>query len=541
MKTNYIISLIAIIFIFIGCESLEDTYDEFLGDGKIHYVGQCTNIEIQPGWYRLKVKWEGNLDASIKTVKVSWQAENETTPHVRFIKALDASVNKNLKDSIYIENLTNSVYTVTVTNLTADSTESLAVPQYARPYTEEHEDLRTFSRGIINFYTVKDKLIVMLDEDNENLEEMVLSFWDKNGTKHTWDIKEHMNVEIGDWFYGYREYMFLLPEEKNINIDFEKPLLIDRKGYLNDCIDEITFTTDTLLLTERVWSANFNQWLRKNFGESYNESDIQSVKTIELDYNMSTLQDLFYFPNLRKVVLGKNRYVVEGYETENASTTDAYKALTTFKFFKEIYGEEFTIECYNQQYCLQSFLDRMLRFDAIDENIILKKGINDQIPPVIKPLDTSDWEATCSDTLFNGHKEKGVAYLLDNNPETYFEPNQTASTTVYEIEFDMKKLQRVHGIKVVQPAVITQTSIEYLISSMKIEVSSNGYDWENATYEDSGILIGNSPGETTYINIPEELQKDIRYIRLTVANKQVEVTSEGMPLFRLRLGDFIPY
>ena len=156
-------------------------------------------------------------------------------------------------------------------------------------------------------------------------------------------------------------------------------------------------------------------------------------------------------------------------------------------------------------------------------------------------MDTAGWVVTCSDTLFNGYKEKVVAYLLDNNAETYFEPNQTASTTVYEIEFDMKKLQRVHGIKVVQPAVMTQTSTDYLISSMKIEVSSNGYEWKNATYEDSGILIGDSPGETTYINIPEELQKEIQYIRLTIANKQVEVTSEGMPLFRLRLGDFIPY
>ena len=70
--------------------------------------------------------------------------------------------------------------------------------------------------------------------------------------------------------------------------------------------------------------------------------------------------------------------------------------------------------------------------------------------------------------------------------------------------------------------------------------SLDGYEWELATYED-GTNIGNSLGETTMIRIPEELQdRQIRYIRLTIANKAVG-TLDGRTTYSLRLGSFIPY
>ena len=83
-----------------------------------------------------------------------------------------------------------------------------------------------------------------------------------------------------------------------------------------------------------------------------------------------------------------------------------------------------------------------------------------------------------------------------------------------------------HGFKVMQPAPATATELVYLLHSLKIEVSNNGYSWEKATYEDGGIAIGNALGETTFINIPEEKQKPVRYIRLTMNNRQVRYTTD---------------
>ena len=42
-KLYYIAWLFAALFV-IGCEDLEDTYDEYAGDGMIRYVGKCSNV-----------------------------------------------------------------------------------------------------------------------------------------------------------------------------------------------------------------------------------------------------------------------------------------------------------------------------------------------------------------------------------------------------------------------------------------------------------------------------------------------------------------
>ena len=134
--------------------------------------------------------------------------------------------------------------------------------------------------------------------------------------------------------------------------------------------------------------------------------------------------------------------------------------------------------------------------------------------------------------------------------DTYFEPGLTGSATVIEVEFDMKEVRTLNGIKVVQPTTTLdpddsgteaefETFMSYLLNSLKVEVSTDGYTWEDATYETGGITIGNAPGEITFIELPEP--KQVQYIRFTVASQMVQSTREGVALFSLRLADFIPY
>ncbi len=540
-KWIHIIWILCALF-WVGCEDLEDTYDEYAGDGMIRYVGKCSNLEVQSGWNRLKVKWKGNLDAAIDKVKITWQAESDAEPHVRYVEPLRAAETDNFMDSIYLEGLSDAVYTITVSNVSVDSVESIAETAYARPYTASHEDLRTFTRGIVNFYVLGDKLAVFLDEDNENLKEVKLVFQGTDGEEHIWDIKEHMNLSV-DWFDMVREYAFLLPEEEGVGIDFTQPVVVKRRGNLEGCIDEITFEDMELPLDEEVWSASFSQWFVKNYGERTDEV-INSIETIELDYDVTTMQDLCYFPNLKKVILGKNRYMLDGYTDINVSTTDAYKGLMTLQFLKEMRG--ITVERYNQHYfgdiMGSPYIDFLAAYGKIDADLVTEKGNSNLTEmPVVEPLDTTGWVVTCSDTLYNGYKENGAAYLLDDNSQTYFEPGLTSSAQVIEVEFDMQEPTLIHGFKVVQPAPETQTDLEYLLASVKIEVSDNSIVWEDATYETGGILIGDAPGESSFIYIPEVLQRPVRYVRLTMANRQVNATSEGTILFSLRLADVIPF
>lgn len=559
-KLFYIIGLFTASFVM-GCEDMEDTYDEFSGDGPIRYLGKCMDVEVASGWERLRLCWKNNLDVAVKWTKITWQAENDKQPFVKFIERDAANIDTDLMDTIYLENLSDDIYTITVSNLSADSTESLVETVYARPYTSDHEDLRSFTRGITNFYRLGDKMVVILDESNENLKEMLLVFTGTDGQEHMWDIKEHMTDSIplmpGMEEYGYiaRESMQLLPEEEGLGIDFTKPLIVKRKGRLLSCIDDITFSDEVLPLNERILSVGFTQWLNRNYGPNWESMDLfNTLETIELDYDMSTFQDLFYFQNLKKVILGKNRFMVEEHTDENPSYTENYSGLMTLQFLKAT-RPGFTIERYNNQYfneVMESgvaegmpYLDALQMARVLDYSLLTNMqgyDANYQYMPVYTPLDTTGWKITCSDTTFNGYSKNGAAWLLDNDATTCFEPGQTLGVTIFEVEIDMQTPRVLHGFKVAQPAPETATKLAYLLPTLQIEVSINGYEWEPATYEEAGITIGDALGEITFIKIPEEYQsREVRYIRLTIANRHTSDISGGTPLYSLRLGDVVPY
>ena len=343
-----------------------------------------------------------------------------------------------------------------------------------------------------------------------------------------------------------RDYMFLLPEETGVGIDFSKPITIKRRGLLNGCIDEIEFKEETLDMNGRVWSTAFTRLMMKNYGADW-ENKVDQIETLELDYDMSTFRDLMYFPNLKKVILGKNRYMDEKYGSSHASITDEYMGLVTLQFLMKT-RKEFGVERYNKHYF---GINKKYSIDAIqlykkttklEENFSLTEmGVSNlNNKPGITPLDTTGWKVSCSDTLYSGYGEKGAAWLLDDDAYTYFEPGQTLGASIVEVKIDMQREQTVHGMKVMQYPRNDSGDGNYLLSSIKIEFSNDGYIWRSATDEDGAVTVGNAPGEETFIEIPEDKQKPVRYIRLTMGNQQVGTVS-GSPLFNLRLGSCMLY
>ena len=66
---KYIINLFAAAALLVGCgESLEDTYSDYAGDGKIRYVAKCTEVHATPGWERLLLEWI-NIQLKYLTIK----------------------------------------------------------------------------------------------------------------------------------------------------------------------------------------------------------------------------------------------------------------------------------------------------------------------------------------------------------------------------------------------------------------------------------------------------------------------------------------
>ena len=564
-KMYYMLGLL-VGFLVIGCnETLEETYDEYTKGGLIRYVGKCADVQVNSGWERLQVVWKNNIDAGVKRVKITWQSENENTPFVRYIDRSKVLDEENLMDTTYLEGLQDAVYTVRVSNVAADSSESLVEELYGRPYTYTHEDLRTFTRGIAAFGRMGGKLAVVLDQDNMNMEEAQLCYYELGKEEIcVWDMKEHMTDSLVYDYYGVldvklgRDYIFLLPEDPNAQIDFSKPLSIKRKGVLEGCIDEIIFQDEELNLSERIWSTDFSQLMLSAYGSDW-ESKVNDLKVLELDYDMTSFQDLMYFPALEKVVLGKNRYIPSLFASVYASATDEYVGLVMLSFLKET-RENFEVERYNQHYfgmypsLYMPYLDIYKSVGKVSQNLLIKEmgSVNLESEPHYVPLDTTGWEVTCSDTTHNGYKESGAAMLLFDGPrlvdgvekEVYFEPAQTIGASMVTVTFDMApdkddELKTVAGFKVGQPSRNELGDTEYLLSSLKIEFSTDGYNWTEATHTEGSATIGNCPGEETFISVPKELQTPVRFVRISMSNRNVGIAS-GQGLYTLRLGKFIP-
>lgn len=559
-KSIYTIGLFAAL-LTAGCsESLEETYDEFAGDGMIRYLGKCSEVSVNPGWERLQVTWKHNIDAGVKKVKITWSSDNGSGEV--FVDPCDPD-SGDLMDTIYIENLADAMYTVRVSNLSADNRESLVEEKYGRPYTYEHEDLRAFSRGITTFSRMGNKLMVALDQSNDNIKEMLLCFKDKGGVEHKWDMKEHSGDSLAYDYWGYkvslgRDYLFLLPDEEGVDIDFNQPITVQRKGKLEGCVDEIDFKDETLSLDERLWATDFTQLMIGQFGPNW-ESEVNNVETLDIDFDLNTLQDLMYLPNLKKVILGKNRYMDEKYVRNNHSNTDEYVGLVTLQFLKAT-RPEFTVERYNQHYFYQrdgfgsTFLEAYKKAGKLTDLVIEEKGNENLLAkPACTLLDTTGWEMTCSDTVYNGYKDNGVANLLFDGPrrfvdeywgdeyeeEVYFEPAETVGASVVSVTFDMKTPRRLDGFKVGQPTRNEKGDPDYLLQNIIVEFSNDGLTWTAANHTDGSFSIGNTPGEESYLVVPENLRTPVRYIRLRMSNRPIgEISS--MTKYCLRLGKFIP-
>lgn len=563
-KLYYAIGLFAVLFMT-GCsESLEETYDEFAGDGMIRYLGKCSNVEVNPGWERLQVVWKHNIDAGVKKVKITWQSDKGSGE--MFAEPCDPD-SEDLMDTVYIEHLADVMYTVRVNNVAADGRESLVEEKYGRPYSFDHEDLRSFSRGVTAFSRMGDKLAVVLDQSNENIKEMLLCFKDKAGNEHTWDMKAHSRDSLSYKAYGYydvdlgRDYLFLLPDEDGVDIDFGQPITVQRKGKLLGCVDEINFKDEQLHLGERLWSTAFSQLMLGTYGPDW-ESRVDDLETLEMDYDVISMQDLMYFPNLKKVILGKNRYMSSLYVKSNHSTTDEYVGLVMLQFLKNT-RPDFTVERYNDHYffhldalgtpSLQAYKAAGKLTDLV---FVEKDSSNLLAKPTYTPLDTTGWEITCSDTVYNGYKDNGAAMLLfdglrhvkidygwgqvfESDVEVYFEPAETIGASVVTVTYDMKTPQIVEGFKVGQPTRHQKGDTDYLLSSFVVEFSVDGLTWTEANYTNGSFSIGNSPGEETYLRVPEDLQTPVRYIRLKMSNRPIGLIS-SQTKYNLRLGKFIP-
>lgn len=490
-------------FALCGCQSMEDTYSKYAGDGKIRYVGKCEEFTVTSGWERFVFNWTASADPSVKTIRIMWKSDTGSGSW-----DIPATENSFATEAIFDEStpLTLECYAVD-----SEGNMSLPVTQYARAFTHNHEAVTGFSRMVNKYFFIGDDVILFLDPYMEGMKSTEVSYWQDG---------EEKNLEITKAMFD-ATYLHLE------DVDTNRDVIVNRTAEVEGCIDVVTF--EPYHLDPEQLTMNFD--FIRQLTERYNLTEvtpefIRDQETLEIDYSISSLEDILYFPNLRKVVLGGNRFMIQtGGEAKILSTIgDRSRAIYAFGKMHDILGTE--VEIYNNHFNVASSL-----------SYAMQNGGN-PVLPVLDYLDTTGWTITSSTNDNPGGSDPAYPErILDNDPSTLWGPHDRENLVrTHDLTIDMKDVKTLHGFKVTQPLQNSTVAQGYYPQIICVDVSTNGYNWEMAFLQ-SEITIGTNYGESSVMYMPEA--KDAQYIRIRLIDR---LMASGQRSYgNSCLGDFMPF
>ena len=510
---RYLIGLLVATVLLPACsESLEDTYSDFAGDGKIRYIAKCSDITVTPGWRRLNLTWKNGTDAVVTNIKVSWTAND-----VKKDTLLNPS-----DTTCELRNLEDYTYRIDVRGVGIDGSESLVETNYGRPYTEAHEVIRSFTRGVTKYYKVKNKnaLVYFTDKWNTNIVDMKLHY---TGT----DNKPHeQGVWIPNPFWPGEFGYMLAPTFYTVEgVNTEEPIYITRVGKVEACPDTIYF--DPIVLSnERNITSDFKMAIQRRYGFT-DQTDVQkvdfdhfidTVRCLEFDYDISSFEDILYCSKLEKIVLGKNRYLdpTKSSAADASILYDATRSVNVLNAANKLLGLK--VERYNNHYDFKKTLA-----------YVESKG-NPILPDDLEYIPESEIDKiTCSVQDIVEH-DSHLEALLDNDPATFWYPFEASSVRTYEIVISFKSQQFVRGFKVKQ--VEDEKVQHYFPNQIRIQVSNDQVIWKSVTHTLEHPL-GRGVGEVTLLPMAEPAE--VKYVKITLSDQAY------VNLFSLRLADIVPY
>lgn len=474
--------------LFAACEkeSLEDTYKEYAGEGEIRYMGKCTDLLVSPGWQRLIVTWENNVDPVIKNIKVRWLLDDSKDSVL-----LERGTTEYSIETLSGVPLIDGNYEISVCGVDANGNTSIVNTVFGRPYTYTHEEVVAFNRLISKIYIIRDRLILYFLGWQENMREASLSYTKADGSEGILELTEELCNQL----------YYMLPDA----IDPTQPLILNRRGELPGCSDVIVFEPYTFS-TDKVYDADIKQELKRQFGygDEIPETWANSVETLYLDWSVSSFSDILNFPNLKKLVLGSNRYILPEAvnDTLYGQSKVADKAASDFalQVLHELNG--LTVERYNKHYQNISQTDFIVDMGNTNEE------------PSVEFLDLNGLQFT--EYPSSEDFDSGLANLTDGNYSTCWDPMYLQTYTTYELTLDLKTAQTLNGLRFVQKQFTRQGEIAIAPEYVKIKVSNNGMVWEDATYVEENP-IGKTNGEISYISFSERVRSSqYRYVQVQI-------------------------
>lgn len=466
-----IFALLSMLVLLTACDSLEDTYKEFAGDGPIRYPGMCKDVKVSPGWECLRVTWTLPNDPTVKNIVITCTSDGDSITKVLEPTATECT----------IENLRNINYTLKIQSQGEDGSLSLANSFTERPYTYEHEAVRGFTRGYSKVFFAGNHLLFIMGGWNEGIERFWITYTDTDGNEAEQEFSE-------DLFY---EEIVDFPD-----VDTSKPVVLHRKAKLADCPDVIDF--EPVELSNNVV---FNSDFQKNMAERYGlNPDKQkefaaTATTIELDHSLLSFEDLLYFSNLEKVILGKNHYYANG-KYELPKVEDENISEWVLAKLNEIYGT--TVEQYGESYFYYELWDDYAEIMDYSEL------------PEFDYLPTDGWNITNS---VSDNNNTQLEYLLDGNCQTTWSSwHSTDGIRTMKLVIDMQNPQNVNGIVITQAN--NNETAHFQPTRIKVEYADNAKGPWTVLSNSEYHQLGTAQGEATVIAAKKAVKT--RYLRLSV-------------------------
>lgn len=498
-----LIILLAIVGL-VSCESMEDTYSEYTKDGKSRYLGRVKDVSVESGWKRMKVSWENSNDSNVDSIMIVFSSDQ----YIDTIM-LDKDVTSYETES----NLENKIYTFDIYSLDEDRDLSLKTSVVGKPFTEHHEDIIHVSM-IKKHFLIGDKLLAKLRYPDSKIQKTVLKYFVGDEEQEREILKQET------WNPGY-----IVIED----INTDKPITLNEDLFVEGCYDPIHMN-DQELSTNLF---NFDQDFKNELKHSHNvtlidEAFINSTETLYLDYDVSSLEDVAYFPNLKKIVLGKHRYF-RGYSSESAIKD--YKSQTfSYQIFENLISKRnVEVEMWGSHYYPVNYVRNSNNLTEEDKARVTK--YDSSVLPEIDYFDMSEWTITSSSTI-EGHDDN-VEGLLDSDFATKWVPfSITGNMRIHEIVIDMKEIKNLNGFLVNQ----SEDWSEYRQTQFQILVSTDGNSWRSP-FSYKYCMMGKSDGETAIFNIKEGSEVSARYVKLVIN----DVVSLWSDVKYVELGDIIPF
>lgn len=465
-------------------ESLFDTYKDYAGDGEIRFVGKVKELTASPGWQCIRLKWVNGTDPIIDQVEVKWTSEDVS----------DSVLLPAGTDNYQISNLVSgSNYEVSVMSVDKNMHQSVATTAYVRPYNADHEAVQAFTRLVSRNFFLHNHLLLTFIGWDANVKEAYLTYTAKSsGEQKRYDLTEEvvnkLHVDIPD-------------------VDATKPVQVHRSGYIEGCEDLINF--DPIALDEEpVYNSEFKTEMKRMFGydETIPEEWRTSTTSLDLDWSASDVADLLYLPNLKKLYLGRNRYVradqVDDTEKGQSQLTDNDLSIWVLDRLHELNGlEVYRYDKHFSKLPSRSYIHDMGHHAEPQLNFVSMKGAKVSVMPAE------------SDELISMGWKSHEEYLIDGKVSTSWMPYSQKSSTTYTITVELPKAYKVKGMRLVQSYYDEANAAQRALNPSQIRVykSANGSYYPLATnLEDTNI--GSSTGEVNYIPFADD--SAVQFIRI---------------------------